>query len=231
VKPVDPPTRVPAAPRELGRLGAALAWLAGAQGAWPPQVPGSRRAVDLGAGGLAAGTAAADALADSGVDLVTLEGPGASVKALVTLCALLDIEPVVAIGTAAGPGWSDLVVAVRDALPAARSAVGDPQRLVQEPLLGHATGLLAQSAIRRTPVVVGTSPVLLAAALVAERLAPGASAWWLAASQVPGTVARKAYADLELEPLLDLGLTGPGTAALAADLLVSGIALTSAGSD
>jgi hypothetical protein len=39
---------------------------------------------------------------------------------------------------------------------------------------------------------------------------------------------RLAYADLELEPLLDLGLRVPGAATLAADLLVSGIDLAAA---
>lgn len=182
--------------------------------------------MDIGVGGLPAGVAAADALADAGADLLTLEGPAASTAALVTLCVLLDLEPVVAIGTSAGPDWSARVVAVRDALPAARAALGDPERLVDDPVLGHATGLLAQSAVRRTPVVLGTSPLLAAAALAADRIAPGARAWWHAGSQSPATAVRKAYAELELDPLLDLGLTAPGSAALAADLLVSAIALT-----
>jgi nicotinate-nucleotide--dimethylbenzimidazole phosphoribosyltransferase len=224
--PVDPPTRLPAPPAELGRLGTSLSWLAAAQGAWPPRVPVLRRTAQLGEGGLAAGIAAADSHADCGADLITVEGPPATVAALVVLCVLLDLEPVVAIGTATAPGWSELVIAVREALPAARSAVGDPERLVDDPVLGHATGLLAQSAARRTPLVLGTSPVLAAAALAADRLAPGARRWWLAASQVPGTAVRRAYADLGLDPLLDLGLTAPGSAALAADLLASAISLT-----
>jgi len=123
------------------------------------------------------------------------------------------------------PGWSELVVAVRDALPAARAAIGDPERLADDDVLGNAAGLLAQLASRRTPVVLGPSPLLAAAALVADRIAPGARRWWLAASPGPDSASRRAYAELELEPLLDLGLTVPGAAGLAADLLVGGIDL------
>ena len=228
MNPVEPPARLADPPAELGRLGAALGWLARAQGAWPPQPPKVRRAAEVGGGGLAAGIAEADAHADAGVDLLTLEGPPASAAALVALCALLDLEPVTAVGTAGVPGWAALVVAVRDALPAARAAVGNPEQLAQDAVLGHATGLLAQSAVRRTPVVLGSSPVLAAAALVADRIAPGARRWWLASSQPGEKAVRLAYGDLELEPLLDLGLRVPGAAALAADLLVSGIDLVMA---
>jgi nicotinate-nucleotide--dimethylbenzimidazole phosphoribosyltransferase len=225
---VEPPRRLPAPPAELGRLGAALSWLAHAQGGWPPHAPVNRRAVTLADGGLAAGTAAADALADSGADLVTVEGPPANAAGLIALCALLDLEPVGAVGTASGPGWSELVVAVRDGLAAARAWVGDPERLADDPALGYAAGLLAQCAVRRTPVILGSSTLLAAAALVADRIAPGARRWWLAGTQADGSAARLAYADLDLAPLLDLGLTVPGAADLAADLLVGGIDLAAA---
>ena len=230
--PVERPAQVAAAPRELGRLGDALGWLAAAQGGWPPHPPVRRTSVDVGTDGLTdgltGGSAAADALVDAGTDLVTLEGPAATPAALVALCVLLDIEPIVAIGTsAAGQGWSELVVSVRDALPAARAAVGEPERLAGEGELGHAAGLLAQLAVRRTPVVLGASPLLAAAALVAERIAPGARAWWLLAAPAPGVAPQRAYAELELEPLLDLGLTARGAADLATDLLLGGISLAS----
>lgn len=232
MNPVEPPARLADPPAELGRLGAALGWLARAQGAWPPQPPKVRRAAEVrglpAGGGLAAGIAEADDYADAGVDLLILEGPPASAAALVALCALLDLEPVAAVGTAGVPGWAALVVAVRDALPAARAAVADPERLAEDAVLGHAVGLLAQSAVRRTPVVLGSSPVLAAAALVADRIAPGARRWWLASSQAREPAVRLAYADLELEPLLELGLRVPGAATLAADLLVSGIDLAAA---
>jgi nicotinate-nucleotide--dimethylbenzimidazole phosphoribosyltransferase len=223
--PVEPPARLDPPPPGLGRLGAALSWLAAAQGGWPPHSPQHRRDIELGDGGLVAGRAAADSLADAGADLLVLEGPPATAAALVVLCALLDVEPVLAVGTAAGPGWAELVVAVRDGLPAARALVGDPEQLVADPVVGHAAGLLAQSAVRRTPVVLGPSPTLAAAALAAERLAPGASRWWLAACKPSSTAVTLAYAELVLDPLLDLGLRVPGGAALAVNLLTSAVGL------
>jgi nicotinate-nucleotide--dimethylbenzimidazole phosphoribosyltransferase len=72
-------------------------------------------------------------------------------------------------------------------------------------------------------VILGTSSTLAAAALVADRLAPGARRWWLAASQAPGPAVRLAYTDLALEPMLDLGLRVPGAAAIALDVLSRGI--------
>jgi nicotinate-nucleotide--dimethylbenzimidazole phosphoribosyltransferase len=225
--PVEAPTRLPGPPAALGRLGDALGWLARAQGAWPPRPPAAQLAVHLREGtGVAGGIEEADRLADAGVDLLVVDGPTATTAALVVLCALLGVEPVVAVGTAASPDWSERVVAVRDALPAARAAVGDPERLLADPLVGHLAGLLAQSAVRRTPVVLGSSPVVAAAALAAERLAPGARSWWLAAAVSNEPVVRRARADLDLEPLLDLGLDVPGTTGFAADLLVRGISLT-----
>ena len=90
---VDPPTRLPAPPTALGRLGQALGWLAAAQGGWPPHRPTLRQAIEVATGGLPGGIAAADALADSGVDLVTVEGPPVSRAALVTLCVLRALRP------------------------------------------------------------------------------------------------------------------------------------------
>jgi nicotinate-nucleotide--dimethylbenzimidazole phosphoribosyltransferase len=226
VNAVQPPTRVQQPPAELGRLGEALHWLAAAQGDWPPRAPAHRTALTVTSGdGFDAGCAQADGLADAGIDLLVVEGPEPAAPAFVVLCALLDIEPVKAIGTSTAPGWSETVVAVRDGLGEARRLVGDPERLATDPVLGHLSGLLSQSAVRRTPVVLGTSTTLIAAALLAERIAPGARRWWLAGSQPPTAVARRALEELELRPLLDLGLTVPGGAELATDLLVRGIDL------
>jgi nicotinate-nucleotide--dimethylbenzimidazole phosphoribosyltransferase len=226
VNAAEPPTRVPQPPAELGRLGEALHWLAAAQGDWPPRRPAQRTSLAVtGGDGFASGRARADALADAGVDLLVVEGPEPTAAAFVVLCALLDLEPVTAIGTSTTPGWAETVVAVRDGLGEARRLVGDPERLATDPMLGLLSGLLSQSAVRRTPVVLGTSTALAAAALLAERIAPGARRWWLAGSQPPSPVARRALEELELQPLLDLGLTVAGGAELAADLLIRGIDL------
>ena len=219
------PQRFPP-PAGLGRLGAGLAWLAGAQGAWPPVAPRQRRSLDVVSGeGVGAGRAEADALADAGVDLLVLEAWGDPAAAVAVICALLDVEPVLALGTAASAGWAERLVAVRDGLRAARAHVGDPERLAADPVLGRVVGLLAQSPVRRTPVVLGGSPVVAAGALVAERMVPDARHWWLAGTTPVTTAATLALTDLALEPLLDLGLTVPGGAQLAADLLVRGVEL------
>jgi len=220
------PTRLPPAPASLGRLGAALDWLAAALGAWPPIAPRQRRDLHVVDGtGLAAGRAEADALADAGVDLLTLEVEADPTAAHVVVCALLDLEPVMAVGTSGGPGWAQQLVAVRDGLRAARSAVGEPEQLAADPVLGRAAGLLAQSALRRTPVILGGSVTVAAAALVAERIAPDARLWWLAGTSPVGAAARTAMLDLTGEPLLDLGLEVPGGAVLAADLVVRAVSL------
>jgi len=222
---VPRPARLAAPPAALGRLGSALGWLAAAQGSWPPVAPRLRRDLHVVEGaGLAAGRAEADALADAGVDLLTLEVEAEPTAAQVVICALLDLEPVVAVGTSGGAGWAQQLVAVRDGLRSARSDVGDPERLAADPVLGRAAGLLAQSALRRTPVVLGASVPAAAAALVADRIAPDARLWWLPGSAPVAPAARLAMADLG-EPLLDLGLQVAGGAVLAADLLVRAVDL------
>lgn len=228
---VDRPARMPPPP-EWGRLGLGLSFLAGAQGGWPAAAP--RRvhhvtAADRPGGGYAAGRREADALADSGVDLLTVDGAGDgagegdTAPALAVLCALLDVEPVLAVGPARDPGWAARLVAVRDGLLALRPHVGDPQRLLRDPDLGRLAGLLAGSALRRTPVILGPSVPVAAAALVAERIAPGARWWWLAGVAPTERAAQLAHAELALEPLLELGLTEPCGAALAGGLLLDAV--------
>ncbi len=160
--PVAVPEPLPDAPAVLGALGPALRRLATLQGQWPPRVPAHPRVALLPPDGdLATGRAAADALADEGGDLLVLEVDGDPVPGLVLLAALLDVEPVAAVGTAGGPDWARRLGAVRAALPALRPHADDPAALLQalaDPGLAHATGLLGQAAARRTPVLLGSSP-------------------------------------------------------------------------
>lgn len=256
MNPVQAPAPVGAPDRALGRLGPALAWLAAAQGAWPPRTPASVRHVRLGeAAGptgpdlqadpeleigpdlqadpeleigpdLETGSAQADELADAGADLVVLSGAGSPVAGIVVVAALLDLEPVHAVGTVAGADWAGLTVGVRSGLRATRDHVFDPVGLLRataSPGLAHATGLLAQCAVRRTPVVLDGSPLVCGAALVAERLAPGAAAWWLAGQAPPNPAAAKALAHLGLAPLLDLHLALPVGADLALAVLLGAV--------
>jgi nicotinate-nucleotide--dimethylbenzimidazole phosphoribosyltransferase len=69
--------------------------------------------------------------------------------------------------------------------------------------------------------------VVTAAALVAERLAPGARAWWQAGHRSPEPAHAPALAELGLEPIMDLGLRlGEGTgAALALPVLRAAVAV------
>ena len=223
--PVVPP------PPGLGRLGPALAWLASVQaGAWPPRLPAQARQVVPAGGSREDGQRQGDELADSGCDLVVVGCPGDPVPGLVVLSALLDLEPVQAVGTAAGEDWARLTTGVRDGLREARMHVGDPDRLlgaVGAGTMASCTGLLVQCAVRRTPVVLDGSAVAAAAAMVAERIAPGAPAWWLAGQVPPLPAARAGLADLGLTGLLDLGYDGPAGAELARTVLEKAVDLVS----
>jgi nicotinate-nucleotide--dimethylbenzimidazole phosphoribosyltransferase len=87
-------------------------------------------------------------------------------------------------------------------------------------------GLLLQAGARRTPVVLD-GIVSCAAALAAERMAPGASAWWVAGTRSTEPAQGKALTALGLEPLLDLRLRlGEGTGALLALNVVQAAAAT-----
>ena len=233
---VTPPETVRGADRALGRLTGALEWLAGAQGGWPPRSPAvpHRLVVDAATeGDLADGIARGDALADAGCDLLVAGADLDAVPGLVVLAALLDLEPVQAVGTATGPAWAAQVTGVRDGLRGARLHLGDPEALLGS--LGSAplavlTGALAQAAVRRTPVLLDGSAVTAAAAVLADRLAPGAARWFLAGQVPPSPAARKGLAEVGLTGLLDLGLAAPAGADLAADLLVAAVALVDPGS-
>lgn len=220
---VAPPALLPDAPAVLGALGPALRRLAELQGAWPPVAPQHSRTLAL-----PAGAAAADAAADEGVDLLLVEADGDPGAALAVLAVLLDVEPVAAVGTAGGPGWAALLGAVRSALPRLRPHAGDPDALLEaagDPALAGLTGALAQAARRRTPVLLGSGVPAVAAALLAERTAPGAGRWLLPGSSSAAPAAQKALAALGLAPVLDLRLPGPGGAVLADRVLRTALEL------
>lgn len=225
--PVEPPPAVGTADRALGRLGPALERLAAAQGAWPPHPPRSvRRLLLADQGSCAAGTALADEIADDGGDLVLLSSTADQVAGIVVIAALLDLEPVHAVGTVAGADWAALTVGVRTGLRATRGSAGDPVALLEaagSPALATAAGLLAQCARRRTPVLLDGSPLVCGAALVAGRLAPGAAAWWVAGQVPPNPAATRALAELGLVGLLDLQLALPLGADLALAVLLQAL--------
>ncbi|GAB3127936.1 hypothetical protein GCM10027289_06210 [Tsukamurella serpentis] len=182
---------------------------------------------------IAAGRRIADEEVDSGADLLILGdmGIGNTTPAAVLVGALTETEPVLVIGRGTGiddNAWMRKASAIRDAMYRARPHTGNPKALLRSVAgadLAAMAGFLAQAAVRRTPVILDGA-VVTAAALVANDLAPGAAAWWVAGHLSPEPSHALALRRLDLEPLLDLGLRlGEGSgAALALPLVRSAVA-------
>ncbi len=173
---------------------------------------------------IAAGRAIADEEVDAGADLLIAGdmGIGNSTAAAVLVAALTNTEPVAAVGFGTGiddAGWARKTAAVRDALFRARPVVPDPVGLLRccgGADLAAMAGFCAQAAVRRTPLLLDGVAVT-AAALVAERLAPGARHWWQAGHRSTEPAHELALAALELDPILDLRMRlGEGTGAVVA---------------
>lgn len=170
---------------------------------------------------LEAGRRIADDEVDSGADLLIAGdmGIGNTTPATTLIAALTDTEPVVVVGRGTGvddAGWARKTAAVRDALYRSRRSVSDPVALLR--ICGGAdlaamAGFCAQAAARRTPLLLD-GLVVTAAALVAERLAPGARQWWQAGHLSTEPAHAVALNRLGLEPIVDMGMhLGEGTGA------------------
>jgi nicotinate-nucleotide--dimethylbenzimidazole phosphoribosyltransferase len=182
---------------------------------------------------LAAGRAIADEEVDAGADLLIAGdmGIGNTTAATVLIAALTGTEPVAVVGRGTGiddAGWMRKTAAVRDALYRTHSARFNPTRLLQ--LGGGAdlaamAGFLTQAAMRRTPVLLD-GVVVTAAALAAERIAPGARAWWRAGHRSTEPAHAVALAQLDLEPIVEMRMRlGEGSgAAVALPVLRAAIA-------
>ncbi len=177
---------------------------------------------------LLAGRAVADQEVDSGADLLIAGemGIGNTTAASVLVAALTGAEPVAVVGRGTGiddQGWMRKTAAVRDALRRARPFTREPVALLRTAGgadLAALVGFLAQAAARRTPVLLD-GVVVGAAALVADRVAPGARDWWQAGHRSVEPAHTLVLDHLELTPLLDLGLRlGEGSGALVALPLV-----------
>ncbi|MDQ1318979.1 MAG: nicotinate-nucleotide--dimethylbenzimidazole phosphoribosyltransferase [Actinomycetota bacterium] len=171
-----------------------------------------------------AGRLIADEEIDSGADLLIAGdmGIGNTTAATTLVAAVTGLEPVAVVGRGTGiddAGWSRKTAAVRDALYRARPVRSDPVALLATCAgadLAAMAGFCAQAAVRRTPVLLD-GLVVTAAALIAERLAPGARKWWQAGHRSPEPAHTPALAELGLEPVIDLGLRlGEGTGAAVA---------------
>jgi nicotinate-nucleotide--dimethylbenzimidazole phosphoribosyltransferase len=185
---------------------------------------------------IAAGRAIADEEVDAGADLLIAGdmGIGNTTAAAVLVAALTTAEPVAVVGFGTGiddAAWARKTAAVRDALFRARSVLPDPVGLLRccgGADLAAMAGFCAQAAVRRTPLLLDGLAVT-AAALVAERMAPGARHWWRAGHRSTEPGHQLALTALELEPILDLRMRlGEGTgAAVALPVLRAAVATLS----
>lgn len=173
---------------------------------------------------LAAGATIADEEIDGGADLLIAGdmGIGNTTPATVLIASITDTEPVVAVGRGTGvddAGWIRKTAAIRDAMWRARPVVKDPVALLRTASgadFAAMAGFLARAAARRTPVILD-GVVVTAAALVADQLAPGARAWWVAGHRSSEPSHTIALTRLELEPLVDMSMRlGEGSGAVAA---------------
>jgi len=175
-----------------------------------------------------AGRRIADEEVDSGADLLIAGdmGIGNTTPATTLVAALTDTEPVAVVGRGTGiddAGWARKTAAIRDALYRARRDRTDPVALLR--ICGGAdlaamAGFCAQAAVRRTPVLLD-GLVVTAAALAADRMAPGARQWWQAGHRSTEPAHAVALERLGLEPIVDMRMRlGEGTGAAAALPLV-----------
>jgi nicotinate-nucleotide--dimethylbenzimidazole phosphoribosyltransferase len=171
-----------------------------------------------------AGKLIADEEVDAGADLLIAGdmGIGNTTAAAALVAAITGTEPVAVVGRGTGiddAGWMRKTTAVRNALYRAGHHAGDPIALLQT--CGGAdvaaiAGFCAQAAARRTPLLLD-GVVVTAAALVADRLAPGARQWWQSGHRSTEPAHGFALARLDLEPIVDLNMRlGEGTGALVA---------------
>lgn len=171
-----------------------------------------------------AGRRIADDEVDAGADLLIAGdmGIGNTTPATTLIAALADCEPVAVVGRGTGiddAGWARKTAAVRDALYRCRNSRSDPVALLR--ICGGAdlaamAGFCAQAAVRRTPLLLD-GLVVTAAALVAERMAPGARKWWQAGHRSTEPAHAVALDRLGLDPIVDLGMRlGEGTGAAVA---------------
>jgi nicotinate-nucleotide--dimethylbenzimidazole phosphoribosyltransferase len=176
------------------------------------------------AAAIEAGRRIADEEVDSGADLLIAGdmGIGNTTAATTLIAALTNSEPVAVVGRGTGiddSGWARKTAAIRDALYRARGLTTDPVGLLR--VCGGAdfaamAGFCAQAAVRRTPVLLD-GMVVTAAALVADRLAPGARRWWQAGHRSTEPAHKFALQQLELEPIIDMRMRlGEGTGAAVA---------------
>lgn len=173
---------------------------------------------------LAAGALIADEQIVAGADLLIPGdmGIGNSTVAATLVGAALELTAVDVVGRGTGiddAARDEKLAVVSAALERARLHHDNPAALLRA--VGSAdmaamTGLLVRAANQGVPVMLD-GVVSGACALLAERLAPGAAAWWCAGHRSTEPAHRRSLEALELEPIVDLGMRlGEATGALIA---------------
>ncbi|MGP9725256.1 nicotinate-nucleotide--dimethylbenzimidazole phosphoribosyltransferase [Corynebacterium sp. AOP40-9SA-29] len=177
---------------------------------------------------LDAGAEAADARADSGRPLLLTGtvGAGATTTAAALIGTLCNVEPVKVVGRGGGPTpiaderWKHKTIAVRDLMfrtrsrrrrPVDETAVREILDEIGSPDIAFLTGVLSQSTVRRTPVVLD-GVTGLAAGLLADAVTPGAAKWWLMPDASSEPAAVPALRRLDLTPVVDRPLGAPAAA-------------------
>ncbi|MBS1692376.1 MAG: nicotinate-nucleotide--dimethylbenzimidazole phosphoribosyltransferase [Actinobacteria bacterium] len=173
---------------------------------------------------LAAGARIADEEVDAGADLLIAGdmGIGNTTPTTVLIAALTGSDPAGVVGRGTGiddAGLARKTEAVHAALQRARPAASDPVALLRTAGgadLAAMAGFCAQAAVRRTPVLLD-GVVVTSAALLADRMVPGARRWWQAGHRSTEPAHTLALADLGLRPMIDMEMRlGEGSGAAAA---------------
>ncbi|QSR30708.1 nicotinate-nucleotide--dimethylbenzimidazole phosphoribosyltransferase [Nocardioides sp. S5] len=159
-------------------------------------------------------------------------GIGNTTPAAALVAAVLGLPADEVTGRGTGiddDGWTRKRDVVAAALARAAGRTADPVDLLTA--LGSAdlaatVGFLVESSTLGVPVVLD-GLMSVACAVVAEAMAPGAAAWWIAGHRSTEPAQAHALKSLGLEPLLDVGMRlGEGSGAVAAlPMLRSGIAV------
>lgn len=159
-------------------------------------------------------------------------GIGNTTPAAAMVAAALGLPAVEVTGRGTGVDDAALVhkqVVVQQALDRAAARLDDPIQTLQavgSADLAATVGYLLEAAERGVPVLLD-GLMSVACALTAERIAPGAAAWFAAGHRSTEPAQALALEKLGLEPVLDLGLRlGEGSGAVAAvPVLRSAVAL------
>ncbi len=183
---------------------------------------------------LSLGAEVARELVDDGAQLLMTGdlGIGNTTPAAALVAAVLGLPADEVTGRGTGiddDGWARKRDVVEAALARTAGRTTDPVELLTA--LGSAdlaatVGFLVEASTLGVPVVLD-GLMSVACAVVAEAMAPGAAAWWVAGHRSTEPAQTHALKSLGLEPLLDVGMRlGEGSGAVAAlPMLRSGIAV------